>query len=97
MKVKKARGFPGGASGKELASQCWRLERRVFSPCLGREDPLEEDKATHCSILVQRISWAEEPRGLQSRRLQRVRHDRAAEDICIADSFCCTVETNATL
>ena len=75
MKVKKARGFPGGASGKELASQCWRLERRVFSPCLGREDPLEEDKATHCSILVQRISWAEEPRGLQSIGLQRVRQD----------------------
>ena len=32
----------------------------------GREDPLEEDKATHSSTLVWRISWTEEPGGLQS-------------------------------
>ena len=31
----------------------------------GREDPLE-DKATHSSTLVWRISWTEEPGGLQS-------------------------------
>ena len=64
---------------------------------LGWEDPLEKDMATHSSILAWKIPQAEEPRGLQSRRLQRVRHDRAAEDIHIADSFCCTVETNTTL
>ena len=33
---------------------------------LGREDPLEKGKATHSSILVWRIPWAEEPGGLQS-------------------------------
>ena len=27
------------------------------------EDPLEEEMATHSSILVWRIPWAEEPRG----------------------------------
>ena len=32
----------------------------------GREDPLEEDMATHSSILVWRSSWTEEPGGLQS-------------------------------
>ena len=28
---------------------------------LGREDPLEEEMATHSSILAWRISWTEEP------------------------------------
>ena len=32
---------------------------------------------THSSILAWRISWTEEPVGLQSRELQRVGHDRA--------------------
>ena len=43
---------------------------------LGREDPLEEEMATHSSILAQRIPWMEEPGGLQSTRSQRVGHDR---------------------
>ena len=42
---------------------------------LGREDPLEKEMATHSSILAWEISWAEEPEGLLSMRLQRVRHD----------------------
>ena len=33
---------------------------------LGWEDPLEEEIETHSSILVCRISWTEEPGGLQS-------------------------------
>ena len=33
---------------------------------LGWEDPLEEDMATHSSILVWRILWTEVPGGLQS-------------------------------
>ena len=44
---------------------------------LGQEDPLEEGMATHSSILVWRSPWTKEPRGLQSMRLQRVRHDWA--------------------
>ena len=31
---------------------------------LGWEDPLEEEMATHSSILAWRISWTEEPGGL---------------------------------
>ena len=42
---------------------------------LGWEDPLEEEMATHSSILAWRISWIEEPDGLQSMGLQRVGHD----------------------
>ena len=33
---------------------------------LGWEDPLEEEMATHSSILAWRIPWTEEPGGLQS-------------------------------
>ena len=42
---------------------------------LGWEDPLREAKATHSSILAWRITWTEEPDGLQSIVLQRVRYD----------------------
>ena len=40
-----------------------------------QEDSLEEEMITHSSILAWRILWAEEPGGLQSTGLQRVRHD----------------------
>ena len=48
-------------------------------PSLGWEDPLEKEMATHSSILALRILWTEEPGGLQSMGLQRVRHNRVAK------------------
>ena len=42
---------------------------------LGGEDPLEKRMATHSSILAWRISWAEEPGGLQSMGSQRDGHN----------------------
>ena len=42
---------------------------------LGWEDPLEKEMATHSSILAWRTPWTEEPGGLQSVVLQRIRHD----------------------
>ena len=42
---------------------------------LDREDPLEEGMATHSSILAWRTPWTEEPGGLQSIGLQKIRHD----------------------
>ena len=48
-------------------------EMRVWS--LGLEDPLEEEIATHSSILAWKIPWTEEPSGLQSMGLQRVGDD----------------------
>ena len=39
------------------------------------EGLLEEGIATHSSILAWKIPWTEEPGGLQSMCLQRVRHD----------------------
>ena len=48
-------------------------ETWVRSP--GQKDPLEEEKASHSSILAQEIPWTEEPDGLQSMGSQRVCHD----------------------
>ena len=59
--------FPGGLVVKNLPAV---QETRVRS--LGWEDPLEKEMATHSSILSWKISWTEEPGGLQSMGLQRV-------------------------
>ena len=40
-----------------------------------RHLPLEKEMATHSSVLAWRITWTEEPGGLQSRGPQRVRYD----------------------
>ena len=48
-------------------------ETRVPSP--GWEDPLEEEMATHSSVLAWEIAWREEPGGLQSMGSQRVGHN----------------------
>ena len=42
---------------------------------LGWEDPLEKEMETHSSILAWKISWTEEPGGLQSMGSKRVGHD----------------------
>ena len=42
---------------------------------LSWEDALEEEMATHSSILAWDIPWAEEPGRLQCMGLQRVGHD----------------------
>ena len=42
---------------------------------LSWEDPLEEEMATHSSILAWKIPWTEEPGGLESMGLERVKHD----------------------
>ena len=42
---------------------------------LGQEDPLEKGKATHSSILLEKIPRTEEPGRLHSVGSQRVRHD----------------------
>ena len=47
--------------------------QETWVPFLGWEDPLEKEMATHSSILAWKIPWTEEPGGLQSMGLQRVR------------------------
>ena len=51
----------------------------MWVPSLGGEDPLEEEMATHSSILAWRISWTEEPGGLQCMGSQRVGHSLATK------------------
>ena len=66
-----ALGFPGGSVVKNLPAV---QETRETWVLLGQEDPLEEEMATHSSILAWRIPWTEEPGGLWSIGLQRVGH-----------------------
>ena len=40
--------------------------RETWVRSLGWEDPLEKEMTTHSRILAWRISWTEEPGGLQS-------------------------------
>ena len=40
--------------------------RKTQVRALSQEDPLEEEMATHSSVLAWRIPWTEEPCGLQS-------------------------------
>ena len=47
----------------------------MLVPSLGQGDALEKGMATHLSTLDWRISWTEEPGGLQSMGSQRVGHD----------------------
>ena len=61
-------GFPGGSVALPAMQ-----ETGVQS--LGREDSLEKEMATCSSILAGETPWTEEPGGLQSMGLQRVRDD----------------------
>ena len=54
-------GYPGGSDCKESAFYAGDL-----GLILGQEDPLEKGMETHSSILSWRISWTEDPGGLQS-------------------------------
>ena len=66
-------GFSDGSVGKNPPAMQKIQETCVRS--LDWEDPLEEEVATHSSILVWKIPWTEELGGLQSVGLQRVRHN----------------------
>ena len=54
---------------------------------LGQIDSLEKGMVAHSSILAWRVSWTEEPSGLQSMGSQRVGHN------CMTNTFTFTMET----
>ena len=72
-----------GAVSCQVA-QWWRIRlpgqetQETWVRPLGQKDPLEEEMATHSSILARRITWTEEPGGLQSMGSQRIGHDTCA-------------------
>ena len=70
---------------KNLPASARDAEDAVQS--LGKEDPLEEEMATHSSILAWRIPWTEGPGRLQSIGSQRVGHDLATEHACKTPEF----------
>ena len=57
-------GFPHGSACKESVCNAGATGKQVQS--LGQKDPLEENMATHSSILTWRIPWTEESGGLPS-------------------------------
>ena len=59
-------GCPGVSVVKILPA----MQKTEVQP-LGGEDPLEEDMATHSSILAWEILWTEEPCGLQIMRMKK--------------------------
>ena len=68
-------GLPGGSVVKNLPANVGTQEMPVQS--LGQEDPLEEEMATHSSILAWKIPWTEEPGRLEPTGSKRVGHDWA--------------------
>ena len=70
------RCFPGGASGEESPANAQDVKRQGFNPWVGKIT-LEQEMATLSKILTWKIPWTDEPGGLQSIALQRVRKDRS--------------------
>ena len=70
-------GFPDGSVGKE-SIKAGDSEDVGSIPVSGRS-PLEEEMATQSSILAWKIPWTEEPGGLQSKELQRVKQNWTVE------------------
>ena len=60
--------FPGGSVVKNPLASAG--DSGVIGS-LGREDSLEEEMATHSSVLAWMIPWTEEPGGLQSMRSKK--------------------------
>jgi len=66
-------GFPSGLVVKNLLANAGAKETWVRSR--DQEDPLEEEIATHPSILAWEIPWTEELSGLKSMGSRRIGHD----------------------
>ena len=66
--------MPGPALVAQMVKDLPVMQETWVQP-LGWEDPLEKGMATHSSILACRIPRTEEPGGLQSMGLQRIRYD----------------------
>ena len=67
-------GFPSGSVIRNSPANAGDMD---LIP--GWKDPLEEEMATHSSILAWKILWTEEPGGLRFIELQRVGHHWVTE------------------
>ena len=66
--------FPGSLMEKKPPANAGDLQE-TWVQSLDWEDSLEEEMATHSSVLAWRIPWTEKPGGLQWIGWQRVRRD----------------------
>ena len=66
------------SSGSMVKKICLPMQKTQVW-LLSREEPLEKKMAGHSSILAWEILWSEEPGGLQSKGLQKVRRDLEAK------------------
>ena len=64
---------------------------------LNQEDPLEMGMATHSSILIWKISWTEEPGGLQSMGLQKVGHHWVTKTYLQKKIYCFQINASVML
>ena len=77
MDYRLLKGFPGGSVVKNPPASSGDTGYVSSIPGSGRSPG--KGMATHSSILAWEIPWTEEPGGLQSMGLQRVRHDLATK------------------
>ena len=82
-------GFPGGASGKELAYQCRRYKRPRFDPRIGKIPWSRKWQPTPV-FLSGKSHGQGEPSELQSSGLQTVGHDCACT--CMQAMGCCSLD-----
>ena len=78
-------GFPGGTSSKESACQCRRCKRLGLDLWAGKI-PWRRKWQPALVFFLGKIPWTEEPGGLQSMGLQRIRHDWAESTHTHVDS-----------
>ena len=67
--------FPRWLGGEKQVHHLLKQEmKETWVQSLGRDGPLEEEMATHSSILAWRIPWTEKPGGQQAMGSERVGH-----------------------
>ena len=86
------RGFTGGSLIKNLPANAGDV-----GSILGQDDTLEEEMATHSSILAWRFRQTWEPGRLQSIGSQRIRHDLAPIQIAPDMGSCLVTKSCPTL
>ena len=87
--IQNSSGFLVGQLVKCLPANARDIGDGVES--LDQEDPLEEEMATHSSILAWETPWPEEPGRLQSIRSQRVEHNSVHRFVSENSSVCNSV------
>ena len=75
-------GFFSGSAVKNLPAK-----QETWVQLLGQEDPLENEMATHSSVLAWEIPWTEEPGRLQSMGSQRVGHDLVTKTTTVCQIY----------